>query len=101
MWLIIEFLLVLLAYATPAIAAPESQSQISPPLTAASGGAPPPAGRLRFKSAGPVCMCGEGLSEKDIERAMARQAKAKQPAAAEGRNKAPTESQTPNEGVSQ
>jgi hypothetical protein len=25
-------------------------------------------GRLRFKSSGPVCMCAEGMSERDIEK---------------------------------
>ena len=29
-------------------------------------------GRLKFKSSGPVCMCGEGLSERDIEQALAK-----------------------------
>lgn len=36
------------------------------------GGVAAPKGRLKFKSSGPVCMCGEGMSERDIERAMAK-----------------------------
>jgi hypothetical protein len=40
--------------------------------TQIQGGVPAPKGRLKFKSSGPVCMCGEGMSERDIEQAMAR-----------------------------
>ena len=40
--------------------------------TQIQGGVPAPKGRLKFKSAGPVCMCAEGMSERDIEQAMAR-----------------------------
>ena len=39
----------------------------------ATGSVPAAKGRLKFKSAGPVCMCGEGLSERDIEQALAKQ----------------------------
>lgn len=40
--------------------------------TQIQGGVPAPKGRLKFKSSGPVCMCAEGMSERDIEQAMAR-----------------------------
>ena len=40
--------------------------------TQMQGGVPAPKGRLKFKSSGPVCMCAEGMSERDIEQAMAR-----------------------------
>jgi len=46
--------------------------EISTQATPKQGGLPAPKGRLKFKSAGPVCMCGEGMSEKDIEQALAR-----------------------------
>jgi len=36
------------------------------------GGKPAPKGRLKFKTSGPVCMCAEGMSERDIEQAMAK-----------------------------
>jgi len=40
--------------------------------TQVKGWVPVAKGRLKFKSAGPVCICGEGLSERDIEQGMAR-----------------------------
>jgi hypothetical protein len=40
--------------------------------TQIQGGVPAPKGRLKFKSSGPVCMCGEGMNERDIEKAMAK-----------------------------
>jgi hypothetical protein len=40
--------------------------------TQIQGGVPAPKGRLKFKSSGPVCMCGEGMSERDIEQRMAK-----------------------------
>lgn len=40
--------------------------------TQIQGGVPAPKGRLKFKSSGPVCMCAEGMSERDIEQAMAK-----------------------------
>ena len=60
----------------PASAAPLPAPDASPQASAApraSGSVPAAKGRLKFKSAGPVCMCGEGLSERDIEQALARQ----------------------------
>ena len=98
MWLVAGMLIVLLAHAAPVFAAPESPPGLSSPVATRGSGVPPAQGRLRFKSAGPVCMCGEGLSEKDIERAMARQGPAK-PDATEGRNREALEGQTPNGGV--
>lgn len=43
---------------------PKANGQIS----LIPGRRPSPKGRLKFKSGGPVCMCGEGMSERDIER---------------------------------
>ena len=45
--------------------------------TQIQGGVPAPKGRLKFKSSGPVCMCAEGMSERDIEQAMTRLKQAK------------------------
>ena len=47
-------------------------SDMAAPATSGQGGVPAPKGRLKFKSSGPVCMCAEGLSEKDIEQAMSK-----------------------------
>jgi len=58
--------------------------------TQIQGGVPAPKGRLKFKSSGPVCMCGEGMSERDIEQAMARLEQAK----AEGSGSVTSSSQT-------
>jgi hypothetical protein len=58
-----------LMIALPAAAAAEAPS----PAASAEAEAPRPA-RLKFKSRGPVCLCGNGLSEKDIERAAKRTA---------------------------
>ena len=60
--------------AVNAAAAADAVAAASPEMsTAAARGALPAAkGRLKFKSAGPVCMCGDGLSERDIEQALAR-----------------------------
>ena len=92
--------MVLLANGVPVLAAPASPP--SPSATVATGGSgvPPAKGRLRFKSAGPVCMCGEGMSEKDIERAMALRGLADVDAT-ERRNTMTRESQTPNGGGAQ
>lgn len=45
----------------PAIAAPDA----TVPQSAASEA--PRAPRLKFKSSRPICLCGNGMSEKDIE----------------------------------
>lgn len=50
---------------------PPASADISQHPTRVQGRLPAPKGRLKFKSAGPVCICGEGLSERDIEQAMA------------------------------
>lgn len=39
-------------------------------VTRMSPALPKPTGRLKFKTSGPVCMCGEGMSEKDIARSL-------------------------------
>ena len=49
-----------------------TQEQTTGQITLIQGGVPAPKGRLKFKSSGPVCMCGQGMSERDIERAMAK-----------------------------
>jgi len=59
----------------PAGAASLLALETSPQASVAPGGSssvPAAKGRLKFKSAGPVCMCGEGLSERDIEQALAK-----------------------------
>ena len=59
----------------PASAAPALAADASPQPGMASGtysSVPPAKGRLKFKSNGPVCMCAEGLSERDIEQALAK-----------------------------
>ena len=61
-----------LAPAATAAAEPVAGSQMSTQATQWRGGVPAPKGRLKFKSAGAVCGCGEGMSERDIEQAMAR-----------------------------
>ena len=48
---------------------PPDSAVLSQTQTRVQGGLPAPTGRLKFKSAGPVCICGEGLSERDIEKA--------------------------------
>ncbi len=58
------------ALAAPAGTPGAAEATQSP--TRIQGGLPAPTGRLKFKSAGPVCICGEGLSERDIEKAMAK-----------------------------
>lgn len=55
-----------LMIAMPAMAAPEAPA---PADGSASERDAPRAPRLKFKSRGPVCLCGNGLSEKDIEQA--------------------------------
>ena len=98
MWLIAGLLVVLLAHAVPAYAGPGSLPDLNAQSAVGRADLPPAKGRLRFKSAGPVCMCSEGLSEKDIERAMVRQGLAK-PEATEERDRSAMESKTPNGGV--
>ncbi|MFA6310498.1 MAG: hypothetical protein WCV99_17505 [Sterolibacterium sp.] len=53
------------------VVAAEPSSQASPGRGGFSS-VPAAKGRLKFKSSGPVCMCAEGLSERDIEQALAR-----------------------------
>lgn len=64
---VVFFLLVAVANAAPAVS-PET-------ITLAikrQGDVPAAKGRLKFKSSGPVCMCAEGMSERDIEQAVAK-----------------------------
>lgn len=67
------FVIVLLTLSAPVMSATDTPREASSQVVTQTAGVPPAKGRLRFKSAGPVCMCGEGLSEKDIEAAMIRQ----------------------------
>lgn len=46
--------------------------EMTTPITRGQGWKPVPKGRLKFKSSGPVCMCADGMSERDIEKAMAK-----------------------------
>lgn len=60
-----------LMIAMPVAAAP---GKTTPEAGSAAAGAVSSAPRLKFKSGRPVCMCANGLSEKDIERAANRRA---------------------------
>ena len=53
-------------------AAPAISPEMTKQTTQGQGAVPEPKGRLKFKSSGPVCMCAEGLSERDIEQAIAK-----------------------------
>jgi len=65
------FLLSLAAVSVaPVGAAPVASGAQEMPVQ--KGGLPAATGRLKFKSAGPVCMCGDGMGEKDIEQALAK-----------------------------
>jgi len=55
-----------------ASASPATAPELTPRAGNPRNGVPPAQGRLKFKSAGPVCMCGDGLSERDIEQALAK-----------------------------
>ena len=57
---------------------------------------PAPKGRLKFKSAGPVCMCGEGMSERDIEHALAKSAAEKIAGQESGTSQTPVGGQEKN-----
>jgi len=61
-------LLSLAVVAFAGVASAESTRQTTP----AQGEVPAPTGRLKFRSAGPVCICGNGLSEKEIEQSTAK-----------------------------
>lgn len=110
MRLMAGFLIVMMAHTAPVLAAATSLSEANSNASTVTAGAPPAKGRLRFKSAGPVCMCGDGMSERDIEAAMVRQGLAKPQAggesvAGEGRagkatgGRAPMENQNQGGGV--
>jgi len=63
---------------------PETTAQVTQRQKAQiQDGVPAPKWHLKFKSSGPVCMCGVGMSERDIEQAMA---KLKQDEAADSRS---------------
>lgn len=59
----ITLVLLSLMMPMPAIAAPDA----TVPQSAASASEAPRAPRLKFKSRRPICLCGNGMSEKDIE----------------------------------
>jgi len=104
------FLIVMMTHTVPVLAAAASSSEATSKASTVTSGVPPAKGRLRFKSAGPVCMCGDGMSERDIEAAMIRQGLANPQAgsgsiAGKGRagkaagDSAPTDNQNQNGGV--
>ncbi len=70
------FVLLALMIAMTATAAPDAPI---PPESAASERDAPRAPRLKFKSRGPICLCGSGLSEKDIEQATRAQQRSTDP----------------------
>lgn len=67
------------------------------------GAVPAPKGRLKFKSSGPVCMCAEGMSERDIEQAMVKLKAGNNPGpdAADSRSQESSQEKTNNLGVTQ
>lgn len=60
----LRFVLLSLMIAMPAIAAPDAAV---PEAGAASENEAARVPRLKFKSRRPICLCGNGMSEKDIE----------------------------------
>ena len=91
--------------ANTAVAAPigpPASAAISQQPTRVQGRLPLPTGRLKFKSPGPVCICGEGLSERDIEQAMAkfRSDKVATPDSDASRSRGGNPEKTLNSGVS-
>lgn len=66
----VAFLLTAVAAGNLSLAAQAEMPEMVMHTKQKPGGLPPPRGRLKFKSSGPVCMCAEGMSERDIERAM-------------------------------
>lgn len=71
-WVVAFLLVGSVAGVAPVSATPAVSAELITPATSGQGGVPAPKGRLKFKSSGPVCMCAEGLSEKDIEQALAK-----------------------------
>lgn len=69
-WAVVFLLSLRVANAAPA--APPAASEMTTQATQGRGAVPAAKGRLKFKSTGPVCGCAEGLSERDIEQAMAK-----------------------------
>lgn len=61
-------LTVAVAYAAPAVSAETTALE----LTKVQSEVSVVKGRLKFKSIRPVCMCAEGMSERDIQQALAR-----------------------------
>lgn len=64
----LRFVLLSLMIAMPAIAAPDAavpETETGAASTNEAARAP----RLKFRSRRPVCLCGNGMSEKDIEQA--------------------------------
>lgn len=71
-WVVAFPFAVVVAGIVPVNAAPVTSAEMLKPATPGQGGVPAPRGRLKFKSSGPVCMCAEGLGERDIEQALAK-----------------------------
>lgn len=67
-WIVVLSLAAASVAPAAAAAGPETTAQAKQ----WQGGVPAAKGRLKFKSSGPVCMCAEGLSERDIEQALAK-----------------------------
>jgi len=82
----------------PAVSAEAATNQ----STTVRGAAPAPTGRLKFKHSGPVCKCGDGLSEQDLEQALAKtskQRKTTRPDSASSRGQARSQHDNLNLGV--
>lgn len=66
---IVYFFAVAVAHATPAISAETAALET---IIKGQSEVPVTKGRLKFKSSRPVCMCAEGMSERDIQQALTR-----------------------------
>lgn len=77
----------------PAVSAEAATTQ----STTVHSVAPAPSGRLKFRRPGPVCMCGDGPSEKDIEQALDKSPKTTP--AARGHGQAGSQHENLNSGV--
>ena len=66
-WAVVFYLSVAFANAAPAVSSETDTLAIK-----GQSEVPVVKGRLKFKSSRPVCMCAEGMSERDIQQALTR-----------------------------
>lgn len=98
-WAVVFLSSIAAANATPTVPAvtPEMTTQ----ATQGQGGVPAAKGRLKFKTSGPVCMCAGGMSERDIEQALAKfkQGKVAGPNSGVSRSQDSSQEKNLNQGV--